>query len=99
TLPVYTGVKGPQGYVVVRVEGVKQGETDNPMLASLPIELNQAWGQAEQQAVLKAMRVQADVTLLPEAQQALSRDNEAQNSSPWRAGWGAVMGSSCPLIL
>ncbi|MDS1141452.1 SurA N-terminal domain-containing protein [Pusillimonas sp. SM2304] len=79
TLPVYTGVKGPQGYVVVRVEGVKQGETDNPLLASLPIELNQAWGQAEEQAVLQAMRTQAEVTLLPEAQQALSGDAEDRN--------------------
>lgn len=77
TLPVYTGVKGPQGYVIVRVEGAEPGETDNPMLAGLPQQLNLAWGQAEEQAVLQAMRKQANVTLLPEAQQALAGD--AQN--------------------
>ncbi|MGB6106088.1 MAG: SurA N-terminal domain-containing protein [Pusillimonas sp.] len=78
-LPGYVGVKGPQGYVLVRIEGVKQGEGDNPLLATLPIELNRAWGQAEEQAVLKAMRTQAKVTLLPEAQGALSGESEAQN--------------------
>ncbi|NYT57642.1 SurA N-terminal domain-containing protein [Alcaligenaceae bacterium] len=78
-LPVYTGVKGPQGYVVVRIEDVQPGESDHAMLAGLPVQLNQAWGQAEEQAVLQAMRAQANVTLLPEAQQALTGQDDAQN--------------------
>jgi peptidyl-prolyl cis-trans isomerase D len=70
--PEYVGVKGAQGFVIVRLEDVKAGKTDDPMLAALPIELGQAWGRAEEQAVLKALRVQANVTLLPEADKALA---------------------------
>lgn len=79
SLPQYVGIKGPQGYVVVRVEGAKAGEAGNPMLASLPMELSQAWGRAEEQAVLKEMRAQAQVKILPEAEQALSGETEARN--------------------
>lgn len=71
-LPKYVGVTGPQGFVVVRIEGAKAGEGDAPMLATLPVELGQAWGRAEEQAVLKAMRVQADVKVLPEASKVLA---------------------------
>src|SRR3546814_8834335 len=78
-LPSYVGVKGPQGYVLVRVEGTEAGKTGNPMLASLSAELDQAWGRAQEQAVLKAMRVQAKVQVLPEADQALSGESEAGN--------------------
>src|SRR3546814_13205903 len=48
-LPSYVGVKGPQGYVLVRVEGTEAGKTGNPMLASLSAELDQAWGRAQEQ--------------------------------------------------
>lgn len=79
SLPHYVGIRGPQGYVVVRIESAKAGEANNPMLATLPNELNQAWGRAEEQAVLKEMRVQAQVKMLPEAAQALSGETESQN--------------------
>ncbi len=71
-LPNYAGVTGPQGFVVLRIEGAKEGKADAPMLATLPIELGQAWGRAEQAAVLKAMRAQAKVKVLPEASKVLS---------------------------
>ncbi|SHI21307.1 peptidyl-prolyl cis-trans isomerase D [Pollutimonas bauzanensis] len=77
-LPEYAGVKGPQGFVIVRIEEAKAGKADDPMLAALPVELSQAWGRAEQQAVLKSMRVQAKVKVLPEAQKALAGET-AQN--------------------
>src|SRR5690606_32769791 len=54
-LPKYAGVTGPQGFIVLRIEGAKEGKPDAPMLATLPVELGQAWGRAEQEAVLKAM--------------------------------------------
>ncbi|UYO95304.1 SurA N-terminal domain-containing protein [Pollutimonas sp. M17] len=79
TLPQYVGVQGPQGYVLIRVEGFEAGKPGNPMLASLPVELDQAWGRAEEQAVLKAMRIQANVQILPEAEKALSGENTAQD--------------------
>lgn len=71
-LPAYEGVQGPQGYVIVRVEGAQAGKVGDAMLASLPVELSQAWGRAEEQAVLKTMRVEAKVKLLPEADKVLS---------------------------
>lgn len=79
TLPQYVGVQGPQGYVLVRVEGAEAGKPGNPMLASLPVELDQTWGRAEEQAVLKAMRIQANVKMLPEAEKALSGESSTQN--------------------
>ncbi|MCC2595483.1 SurA N-terminal domain-containing protein [Pusillimonas sp. MFBS29] len=78
-LPVYIGVNGPQGYVIARIEAVKPGDENNVMLAALPFQLNQALGQAEEQAVLQAMRTAAKVTLLPEAQEALAGENDSQN--------------------
>ncbi len=72
TLPAYEGVQGPQGYVIVRIEGAQAGKTGEALLASLPGELSQAWGRAEEQAVLKTMRVEAKVKVLPEADKVLS---------------------------
>ncbi len=71
-LPEYAGVKGPQGFVVLRIEEAKAGNADQPMLATLPTELSQAWGRAEEQAVLKTLRTEAKVKMLPEAQKALA---------------------------
>ncbi len=75
-LPHYAGVQGPQGYAVVRVEAIKPGDDQNPLVAALPGELNRAWGQAEQKAVLAALRVQAKVEVLPEAQSVIAGDVE-----------------------
>ncbi|HWL28757.1 MAG TPA: peptidylprolyl isomerase, partial [Burkholderiaceae bacterium] len=80
SLPAYVGVKGPQGFAVLRVESVQPGNAESKaLLASLPAELNQVWGRAEEQAVLKALRTQAAVTMLPEAAEAISGENEARN--------------------
>ena len=49
------------------------------LLATLPAELNQVWGRAEEQAVLKALRAQAAVTVLPEASEAISGQNDSRN--------------------
>jgi peptidyl-prolyl cis-trans isomerase D len=79
-VPTYAGVKGPQGFAIVRVESVQPGGAESKaMLATLPAELNQVWGRAEEQAVLKALRTQAAVTMLPEANEAISGKNEARN--------------------
>jgi peptidyl-prolyl cis-trans isomerase D len=78
-LPQYVGVRQPSGYVIVKVEGAKDGAENAPTLAGLSQDLDQAWGRAEQQAVLKALRVQAKVTLLPEAEKAISGQSAAQD--------------------
>lgn len=78
-LPQYVGIDNSQGYVVVRVEAIQPGqdqEEAQQFLAALPAELGRIWGRAEQQAVLSAMRTQAKVELLPEAQQAIAGELE-----------------------
>lgn len=69
--PGYAGVENSRGFVLVYVEGVAEQSADAGLLAALPAELTQLWGQAEERAVLKAMRVQAKVEFLPEAQEAV----------------------------
>ncbi|NYT64866.1 SurA N-terminal domain-containing protein [Alcaligenaceae bacterium] len=76
SLPHYAGVSGPQGYAIVRVEAVHAGDKENPLVAALPGELNRAWGQAEEKAVLQEMRVQSKVELLPEAENVIAGDIE-----------------------
>ncbi|HEY9279208.1 MAG TPA: peptidylprolyl isomerase, partial [Eoetvoesiella sp.] len=78
-LPAYEGVKGPQGFSIVRIESAQEGKTNDPLLATLPLELSQAWGRAEEQAVLKAMRAAANVKVLPQADKVLAGETEAQN--------------------
>ncbi len=75
-LPAYAGVAGPQGFVVVRVEGASPGTANEPLLAGLSTELTQAWGRAEEQAVLGALRDHAKVTILPEGQKVVAGEKE-----------------------
>ncbi|MFA5489760.1 MAG: SurA N-terminal domain-containing protein [Candidimonas sp.] len=77
-LPAYTGVDLPQGYVVIRLDAVKPGNPDDDRLAGLGDQLAQSWGMAEQRAVLQALRTQAQVKLLPEAQKAIDGDLESE---------------------
>lgn len=76
-IPAYTGVETSEGFVIVRVDDVTTQASDAGVLAALPAELTQLWGQAEEQAVLKAMRVQSDVEILPEAHDAINNPDSA----------------------
>lgn len=76
-LPAYTGVESRRGFVVARVEERTTESTDSSMLAALPEELRQLWGQAEERAVLQAMRVQTEVELLPEAHDVINTSDSA----------------------
>lgn len=71
-LPAYTGVETARGYVIVRVEDAGTQEADSPLLSVLPDQLAQMWGQAEEEAVLQAMRAQVGVEYLPEATEAIN---------------------------
>ncbi len=75
--PAYTGVLGPQGYVVARLESVEPGDTEAPLVAGLTAELARSWGRAEERAVLQEMRAQAGVQRTPDVEEALS--GEATN--------------------
>ncbi|MCB5363174.1 SurA N-terminal domain-containing protein [Pusillimonas sp. CC-YST705] len=75
-LPAFIGVENEQGYAIVRLEEVQEGELESFMSMSLRAQLDQAQAVAEQQAVLAAMREQAKVKMLPEAKQALEQTDE-----------------------
>jgi peptidyl-prolyl cis-trans isomerase D len=77
-LPAYVGISASQGYIIVRVEQAQPGKVDDPALAGLPTQLDQMWGQAEQQAVLKALRDVVKVKVLPDAQKALAGDAQTE---------------------
>jgi peptidyl-prolyl cis-trans isomerase D len=74
-LPGYTGVKGPDGFVVVRVEHAAPGKLNPTLQATLPLQLGQALGQAEEKAVLQAMKTAVGVKMLPEAEKALAGED------------------------
>ncbi|TAL78136.1 MAG: peptidylprolyl isomerase [Burkholderiaceae bacterium] len=77
-LPAYTGVKGSDGYVVVRVESAAAGKPNPVMQASLPTQLAQILGNTEQQAVLQAMKASVGVKMLPESEKALAGETKDQ---------------------
>src|SRR5690606_19470390 len=70
SFPQYACIKGPQGFVVIRVEAAQPGKSANPVLAPLAAELGQAWGWAEEETVLETMRELAKVKKLPEVDKA-----------------------------
>lgn len=67
SVPTYIGAENSRGFVIVHVENVAEAPSGTGVLATLPQELEQLWGQAEEDAVLKAMRIQTNVEFLPEA--------------------------------
>lgn len=75
-LPSFIGVEDDKGYTIVRLESVLPGELQPFMSMSLRAQLDQAQAAAEQRAVLAAMREQAKVKVLPEAQKALEQSDE-----------------------
>lgn len=75
-LPAYTGAATADAYTVVQLQSVKPGSSDNPVLESLPQQLAGALGNAEEQAMIRALRAQMGVTFLPEAEKAISGESE-----------------------
>ncbi len=75
-LPSFVGVENAQGYTIARLEAVQPGELQPMMRMSLRSQLDQAQAAAEQRAVMAAMREQAKVKVLPEAQEVLQQSDE-----------------------
>jgi len=68
-LPTYVGAEQDDGYVVARIEATGAGSADaQALLANLGAELGQVWGNLEQQAVLRQLRVEQDVKWEPAAE-------------------------------
>ncbi|OZI44882.1 peptidylprolyl isomerase [Bordetella genomosp. 5] len=78
SLPAYGGAAVGVDYVVVRVEKIEPGtapEQDRDMLAR---QLSGAWGEAEDQAVLKMLREAYKVQTLPAANDAIKGEATAE---------------------
>ncbi|MFJ1298677.1 SurA N-terminal domain-containing protein [Pseudomonadota bacterium AL_CKDN230030165-1A_HGKHYDSX7] len=78
SLPAYGGASVGVDYVVVRVEKIEPGtapEQDRDMLAR---QLSGAWGEAEDQAVLKMLRESYKVQTLPAANDAIKGEATAE---------------------
>lgn len=66
-LPSYTGVADGDDYVVVRLDKIESGRVDASGVELLSRQLGAAWGGAENAAIMKALRTQYKVNILPEA--------------------------------
>ncbi|CAP42562.1 SurA N-terminal domain-containing protein [Bordetella petrii] len=76
-LPAYAGVNDGNDYVVVRLDKVEAGASEASARDLLARQLGAAWGQAEDAAVLKVLREQYQVKILPEAASALQGQDQS----------------------
>ena len=76
-LPAYAGVSDGNDYVVVRLDKVEAGASEASARDLLARQLGAAWGQAEDAAVLKMLREQYQVKILPEAASALQGQDQS----------------------
>ncbi|WP_427183312.1 SurA N-terminal domain-containing protein [Bordetella bronchialis] len=79
-LPSYAGARDGNDYVLARIDKVEPGKADPEALASLTQQLSGAWGQAEDEAVLKTLRQQYKVEIAPEATRVLQGGDTEQQT-------------------
>ncbi|HTJ99512.1 MAG TPA: SurA N-terminal domain-containing protein [Bordetella sp.] len=79
-LPSYAGARDGNDYVVARIDKVEPGKSESEALATLNQQLSGAWGQAENDAVLKMLRQQYKVEIAPEAQRILQGGETEQQT-------------------
>ncbi|OZI74980.1 SurA N-terminal domain-containing protein [Bordetella genomosp. 12] len=77
-LPGYAGVASGSDYVVARLDKVEAGQPDEQAVSMLARQLNGAWGEAEDQAVLKMLREAYKVQILPSAAPIIKGDQPAE---------------------
>jgi len=65
--PAFTGIEIPEGFVVLSIEGGSAGSDDSELAEGLAQDLRQVIGEAEEHAVLNALRDQIGVEHLPDA--------------------------------
>ena len=75
-IPGYAGVADGDDYIVVRLDKIEAGETDASATEHLNRQLGSALGTAEAAAVMKVLREQYQVQVLPEAAQAIQGEAE-----------------------
>lgn len=80
-LPAYTGVAEGDDYVVVRLDKIEPGQVEASSSELLARQLNAAWGEAEAAAVLKMLREQYDVKIMPEAANVIRGSNDQDSAA------------------
>lgn len=76
-LPAYVGVESGSDYRIVQVLKYIPGQTGNPGLEFLTAQLDRVQGESEMAAVLRAMKQEQGVKVLPAAQEEIQADNKA----------------------
>lgn len=79
-LPAYAGARDGDDYVVARIDKVEAGKPDPESVAALTRQLSGAWGQAEDEGVLKMLRQQYKVEIAPEAARILQGGDTEQQT-------------------
>lgn len=77
TLPAFTGVQSGVDYVLVRLEKVEAGKSEAADKERLAQQLSGAWGQAENEALIRMLRQQYEVNVTPAAADVI-RGDQAQ---------------------
>ena len=77
TLPAYTGVQSGSDYTLVRLEKVEAGPVDQADKERLAQQLSGAWGQAENEAMLRMLRDEYKVQVMPAAAGVIRGDQPA----------------------
>lgn len=77
TLPAFTGVQSGVDYTLVRLEKVEAGKSEAADKERLAQQLSGAWGQAENEALIRMLRQQYEVNVTPAAADVI-RGDQAQ---------------------
>lgn len=78
-LPAFTGTQSADGYQLVKIVAQESSSLDPLIADMLQAQLQQLWGDAQEQAFLEALRVQLQVKELPAIEKAMSAElDEAQ---------------------
>lgn len=77
-LPAFVGADSDNGFHLVKIVG-KDSSSPDPMIADfLQKQLQQLWGNAQEQVVMQALRDQLEVKQLPASEQAMSAELDAE---------------------
>ena len=82
TLPAYVGVQAGADYTVARLEKVEPGKVEQAERESLASQLSGAYGQAENEAVVRMLREQYKVQVLPASADAIRASSPPRRLTP-----------------
>ncbi|KOQ39365.1 peptidylprolyl isomerase, partial [Achromobacter xylosoxidans] len=80
-LPAYTGVQSGSDYTLVRLEKVEAGTVEAADKERLAQQLAGAWGQAENEALVRMLREEYKVQVLPAAAEAIRGGDASQQAA------------------